>query len=128
MSLVRFNEDLNRLMLVAKEAKARQYAVTWGGQTRIFGAQRLTNGINLAAEFPANPFSANFAAVDAAVAAKQAYETGQIKQGFHGAEGKTNIEAVVSSTERERAPLVAAIKDAFKPVAHTIRITAVAGR
>jgi len=96
--------------------------VTWGGNTKQFSAQQLRKGINLAAEFPLNPFSEAFARVDAAVAAKQAFETKQIKQIFHGDEGKKDMNVAVTRTEQERAPLAGAIKSAFLPVTHTIRI------
>ncbi len=39
---------------------------------------------SLAAEFPSNPFSAAFAKVDAAVAAKQDYETKEVQKLFRG--------------------------------------------
>jgi len=58
------------------------------------------------------------------VAAKQTYETRQIKMEFHGAEGKTNILAVVDRTEKAREPLVEAVGAAFVPVTHTIKIEA----
>lgn len=60
MTLVPFNQDLNRLMLVVKHGKASQYQITWGGESKTFPAEQLAQGINLAAEFPANPFSAAF--------------------------------------------------------------------
>ena len=61
--------------------------------------------------------------MDAAVAAKQAYETEQIKKRFRSAEAKTDMEAVAARTESEREPLAAAIKAAFVPVTHTLKIT-----
>ena len=60
--------------------------------------------------------------MDAAVAAKQAYETKQIKQSFRSPEAKTDMEGVAARTEREREPLAAAIRAAFVPVTHTIKI------
>jgi lysophospholipase L1-like esterase len=123
-ALVPFDQELNRFMLVAKNGKAANYRVTWGGASMTFTADQLRRGVNLVAEFPANPFSEAFARVDAAVAAKQAYETKQIKQVFHGAEGKADMEAAVKQTEAERAPLAAAIQSARVPVTHTITITA----
>jgi len=122
--LVPFNQDLNRLMLVVTHAKAPRYKVTWGDQTLTFSSERLAKGVNLAQEFPRNPFSPAFARVDAAVAAKQEYETKQIKDVFHGKEGKADMDAAVARTEQERAPLVAAIRSAFVPVTHTITISA----
>ena len=124
LELIPFNQDLNRFMLVAKHAKAALYRVTWGSSSKVFTAEQLSRGINLAAEFPANPFDEAFSRVDAAVAAKQAYETKQVKQIFHGNDGKADMESAVNLTEAERAPLAAAIQAAFVPVTHTITITA----
>jgi len=84
----------------------------------------LARGVNLAEEFPTNPFSEAFAKVDAAVAAKQAYETKQIKQIFRSPEAKTDMDDLVALTETERRLLVEAIKSAFMPVTHTITIAA----
>ncbi|HEX4265408.1 MAG TPA: SGNH/GDSL hydrolase family protein [Verrucomicrobiae bacterium] len=124
-TLVPFNEDLNRLMLVVKNAGAKEYQVTWGDETKTFTGEQLTQGINLAVEFPANPFTAAFAKVDAAVAAKQAYETKEIKDIFHhhGNESLTeHTDKVVGQAEQDRAPLANAVSAAFVPVTHTIRI------
>jgi len=124
LALIPFNRELNRLMLVVNDAKAKAYRVTWGDQNKVFTGAQLGGGINLAEEFPLNPFGAGFSRVDSAVAAKQAYETKQIKQMFHGPEGKADMEAVAAKTESEREPLAQAIKAAFAPVTHTIRIEA----
>jgi len=53
--------------------------MTWGGQSRTYSAVQLSRGVNLAADFPDNPFADSFNRVDRAVAAKQAYETRQVK-------------------------------------------------
>ncbi len=124
MALVPFGQELNRLVLVVRGGSAASYQVTWGEQSRSYPAAALAMGVNLAEDFPVNPFSPAFARVDAAVAAKQAYETKQIKDVFHGAEGRAGIEAAATRTEAERAPLAAAIAAALVPVAHTIRISA----
>jgi len=124
MALVPFNHDLNRLMLVAKNGKAANYRVTWGSVSKTFTAAQLAQGVNLAEEFPCNPFDEAFAKVDVAVAVKQAYETGQIKKSFRSPEAKTNMDAVVARTEEERAPLAAAVEAAFVPVTHVIKIEA----
>ena len=124
MTLIPFNQDLNRLTLVAKNGKAGKYKVTWGAESRIFSAAQLAQGVNLADNFAVNPFSEAFKKVDAAVGAKQNYETTQIKNIFHGAEGKADMEAAVKKTEAARAPLAEAIKTAFVPVTHTILIEA----
>jgi lysophospholipase L1-like esterase len=124
MSLVPFNQDLNRLTLIVKGAKAKSYEVTWGAASRTYSAEQLGKGVNLAMDFEKNPFSETFAAVDQAVAKKQEYETEQIKKYFHGEAGKADMENTVNDTEQARSPLVAAIKAAFVPVTHTITITA----
>jgi lysophospholipase L1-like esterase len=149
MTLIPFNQTLNRLTLVAKTAKAKSYKITWGNETRSYTAEQLTRGVNLAADFAANPFSDAFKKVDDAVLAKQSYETKQVKQIFNDlmkgrfktaadikdpeikelfamrdAAGKLDREAIVKATEAKRAPLAAAIKAAFVPVTHTIKITA----
>jgi hypothetical protein len=124
MTLIPFNTELNRLTLVAKNAKPGVYKVTWGDESRTYTSDRLAHGVNLAEEFPENPFSAAFARVDAAVAARQAYETRQIKQSFRSKQAKADMEAVAAQTEKEREPLAQAIKAAFVPVTHTIKIEA----
>ncbi|HZI32472.1 MAG TPA: hypothetical protein VFF11_09020, partial [Candidatus Binatia bacterium] len=108
------------------------YQVTWGGESKTFSAEQLVQGVNLAAEFPANPFSAAFAKVDAAVAAKQAYETREMKNLFRHTEAKhpsmeqitAHTDEIVSGTEKEHDALAAAVRSAFVPVTHVITITA----
>jgi lysophospholipase L1-like esterase len=125
MSLVPFNSELNRLMLRVKNIGKPHCQVIWGGTTNTYTADQLSGGINLANEFAVNPFSEAFQKVDAAVALKQAYETRQIKTSFHSAEAQTNMTAVVTRTEAERAPLVEAMKTAFVPVRHVVRLVPV---
>jgi len=122
MTLVPFNRELNRFMLVAKNGSAARYTVTWGETSKSYSAAQLGVGVNLADEFVQNPFSAAFAKVDAAVAAKQEYETRQIKVLFHGPEAQSDMAAVEKFTERFRKPLAAAVHGAFVPVTHTIKI------
>jgi len=122
MTLIPFNQELNHLILIAKNGTAANYQVAWGAQTKSFSAEQLARGVNLPAEFPSNPFSAAFAKVDTTVAAKQAYETKQIKEAFRSPEAKSDMEGVAARTEQERQPLAQAIKAAFVPVTHTIRI------
>ena len=124
MALVPFNEDLNRFVLVAKGGTAANYKVTWGDETKTYTAAQLARGVNLAADFVVNPFSVAFEKVDAAVAAKQDYETRQIKTLFHGPEGRADMAATVALTEKVRAPMAAAIAKAYAPVQHSIRIVA----
>jgi hypothetical protein len=123
MALVPFNQDLNRLILVVNDTSAGTYKVTWGQTSREYAATDLAKGVNLAADFPVNPFSDAFKAVDEAVAKKQAFETDQIKNQFHGDAGKSDMEGTVAKTEAQRMALVSAIHSAFVPVTHTITIT-----
>jgi len=147
MTLVPFNQELNRLVLKVKNGAAEKYKVTWGSESRTYSAKDLASGVNLAEDFPNNPFSEAFAKVDKAVATKQSYETKQIKSIFHGlsqnknaedikdpevkrlyalrnAEGKWDKDQLAEETEKTRTPLAQAIKDAFVPVTHTIKIQA----
>ncbi|PWU08871.1 MAG: hypothetical protein C5B50_28765 [Verrucomicrobia bacterium] len=124
--LVSFDPDLNRLMLVGKGGKAQHYTVIWAGEAKTIRAEQLARGVNLVELFPnINPFCQAFGRVDGAVAAKQAFETKEIKELFRSSDAKNDMEGVASRSEQERAKLVAAIKEAFVPVVHRIRIEAV---
>jgi len=122
MTLVPFNKDLNRFVLVAKNGKAAKYRVSWGSESKTFSSDELAHGINLAEEFPNNPFGEAFAKVDSAVARKQAFETKQIKQLFRSPGAKIDMEGVAAESEKERTPLAEAIHEAFVPVTHNIKI------
>jgi lysophospholipase L1-like esterase len=124
MTLVPFNTDLNRFLLVVRNAPAGRYVITWGGTSKTYTAEELAQGINLAADFEMNPFSEAFKRVDDAVAKKQTYETRQVKDLFHGPEGQADMAMTAALTEKARAPLAAAISAAFVPVRHTIAIKA----
>jgi hypothetical protein len=124
MALVPFNQELNRLNLLVKNPNAARYTVTWGGKSKSFSGGQLAEGVNLAAEFDVNPFSDAFNKVDAAVAAKQNYETRQIKELFHGPEGRADADETADVTEKARAPLAKAIHTAFVPVTHTLTVKA----
>lgn len=82
----------------------------------------MSKGIRLADRFERNPFSPYFEKVDAAVLAKQSYETKQVKQIFHGEAGKKDFAKAVEETELERKPLADAVKQAVVPVEHQIKI------
>ncbi len=122
MALVPFNQELNRFVLVIKSGSSTKFRVTWGAENHTYTAEQLAKGINLAEEFPVNPLSEAFNRVDAAVQAKQNYETRQIKDLFHGPEGRVDIAATAELTEKARAPLANAIWELMTPVAHTIKI------
>ena len=122
-ALVPFYQELNRLTLIVTNGSAPRYRIQWGRHANDYSANELSRGINLADEFAENPFSEPFGNVDRAVAAKQAFETQQIQRVFHSKEFQSQADELVAKTEKERAILVNAIRDAFMPVTHTITIT-----
>ena len=129
MTLVPFNHELNRLMLVVKDLTTNNYQVNWGNESRVFAAAQLAQGINLAEDFPNNPFNSAFAQVDAAVTAKQGYETTEVKDLFRNTNHNSSTEAIVAETdkvvekaEEDHDALAAEVRSAFVPVTHTITI------
>ncbi len=122
MSLVPFNQKLNRLTLKVQGIEGKTAKVTWGQKTKEVNVGELASGVNLTELFEETPFHTAFAAVDAAVLAKQTYETHQVKKVFHGDEGKKDFAKAVEETEAKRQPLAEAIKATFKPVEHEIKI------
>ena len=129
-----FNQDLNRLMLTAT-GPAASYKVTWGKTSKTYTADQLKSGINLAAEFVDNPFSAPFAAVNNAVQAKQNVETQLIKGPLHSLPGIPGIlpdeptvapavNAIISAIVKHETALNEQVRAAVKPVTHTLTIEA----
>jgi lysophospholipase L1-like esterase len=118
LELVPFQEELGQFELQVTGIATKFVDITWGKVTRKFTAGELKAGINLAAEFPDNPFSQPFAKADEAVAALQEYETQQIKTIFRVAKP----DEVAWSTERVRSALLANAKGQLRPVTHTITI------
>ena len=100
------------------------YRVKWGEQSKDFSAEQLKNGINLPVEFLINPFTAQFNKVAEAVAAKQAFETDEIKKKFRSLEATTDLAAVTAEAEKTRSELVTRINASFQPVVHTLSIQA----
>jgi lysophospholipase L1-like esterase len=74
-----FNQDLNRLTLKVKNLPGDKAKVTWGKETKEFTKEQLQAGINLAAEFSKTPFDEAFQTLLQAIAVKQNFETGAIK-------------------------------------------------
>lgn len=122
MTLVPFHQELNRFVLKIVNGNAAKWKVTWGEQSKEFSGEALQKGILLADEFPNNPFSGAFQKVDERVLAKQAFETKQVKELFHSQRANGEFAQIVSETEKERSGLVAAIRESFKPVTHSIKI------
>lgn len=126
MTLVPFNEKLNRWTLRVRNLNSPMALVRWGDQSKSFTRDELASGVNLADQFVDNPFSQAFRRVDDAVAAKQAFETVQIKKIFHGKRGRADIETAATETEAQRAGLLEAIDAAMVPMTHEIQVTPMA--
>ncbi|MFN7772654.1 MAG: SGNH/GDSL hydrolase family protein [Planctomycetota bacterium] len=122
MSLIPFSESLNRFLLKVVGTNGKQVRVTWGDSVQVFSSDEAAQGIRLADRFEKNPFSPYFDKIDAAVLAKQTYETKQVKQIFHGEAGNKDFAKAVEDTEAERKPLADAIRQAIVPVEHQIKI------
>ena len=133
LPFIPFNADLNRLTLVVRNADSANLKVNWGGQSKTFSREALERGVNLAAEFIPNPFNEAFASVDAAVQAKEEYETEMIrytfgslrsfKKMFNGdAESIAAVDVLEKKSVEKWEKLDKAVKASFKPVTHAIRI------
>ena len=129
-----FNEELNRLTLVAKGVDAaKKYRVTWGAANHEFNGAELAKGVNLAAAFADNPFSEAFKKVDAVVRHQQNFETNLTKQMLHGlgqirAElpgDQATVDAVVEKLAARDKVRADASRAAVEPVTHTVKIEVV---
>jgi lysophospholipase L1-like esterase len=129
-----FNKDLNRYKLVVTNMLESSADVTWGDKTKNFTKAELEAGVNLAAEFMNNPFSAPFAAIDRVVAAKQSRETNTIKRTITNFRGLLNdfpddkeladaLTVIRTKLFAQNAKDAANARAAVKPVTHTIKIT-----
>lgn len=127
MTLVPFNERFNQFKLIVDGLEHSSAAIRWGESSKTFTRDELSRGVNLADVFEINPFSDAFSRVDQAVAAKQAFETEQIKRVLHGKRGRTDLGAAIRETESERTKFVEQIIASRVPVEHEIVITPVDG-
>jgi hypothetical protein len=103
----------------------------------MFTREQLEKGINLAAEFSRTPFDEPFAALSAAVADKQAYETMMIKQlvtDFQkipdigtDAEAQAAVSVLNDRLMRRWKQLEAKVRERLVPVKHSITIAPLAG-
>ena len=124
LALVPFDDELNRFVLKLEAPAAASYDVTWGEATKTYSADQLKQGVNLAKDFENHPLLPAFKKVWDAVAAKQDYETRQIKSLVHGPEGAADREATFALTEKARAKFAKAIADTKQPAEHVITVTA----
>lgn len=128
-----FNQDLNRLMLVVKDAGSGKVKVTWGNASKEFDGGELQKGINLAAEFLDNPFSEPFRRVEDQIRRKQDLETPMVKETINQiphvvqwaptAKEALN-EAAAKAIESDRG-LSDALTVSVVPVEHTIKIATI---
>lgn len=130
LECVPFNEELNRFQLVVKNLSEAHATVKWGPIKKDFTAEQLAVGINLAAEFPDNPFNESFAKVEAAVKAQQAFETPGTKIYLHSLPAwslhhpdekdlLTQLQFIVVEKSRN---LAANARSEFRPVRHTLEV------
>lgn len=131
LPLIPFHNELNRFMLVVKGLSSAGARVTWGAATKEFSKHELAKGVNLAAEFPDNPFSERFAEVDAAVMRKQAFETVMVKEldlarigALLGPDDEVTgaLELLKTKFQAKHKELQAAIREIRTPVRHSIEV------
>lgn len=130
-----FNQDLNRLTLKVKNLGAAKAKVTWGAVSKDFTREQLEAGVNLAAEFPATPFDAQFAKLVGAVGQKQNFETSMIKglvtnfrQFANDAKADPELakafDTVRTKLQSRQQALDAEARKTLVPVKHTLTVTA----
>jgi len=127
-----FQQDFNRLTLIVTNLKTEKAKVTWGKESKTFTHGQLESGVNLAAEFPNNPFSAAFQKVDDRVREKQEFETQMIKSHYRSLnalaamadddESKAAVTLLRKKLPERHAKLAEAVKAAVAPVQHTIEV------
>jgi lysophospholipase L1-like esterase len=134
LPFVPFNQDLNRFTLQVTGLDSPKAEVVWGEERREFTKEQLAAGVNLAAEFTKTPFDQAFARLQAAVAAKQGFETFMIKQivtdfrlipGIEGDEEARKAADVLSRKLMARwEELDKAARSQVVPVRHTVTVKA----
>ena len=128
MTLVPFNRDFNRMILRVTGLAAPRYRVAWMDQQNryeewhIHSAAELGGGINLAEEFHLNPFSIMFNRIHDLIYQKQVIESNETWHTWE-MEDKPATEGL-AECESQRSELLEAIKQAFIPVTHNIRMEA----
>jgi lysophospholipase L1-like esterase len=126
MTLVPFNQRFNQMTLKVTGATASRYRVAWTNAQNMldewhnYTRLELEAGVNLADDFQRNPFSNLFHRIDDLVFQKQGIESSITWHGWEG-EGRPAAEGL-AEYEARREDLRKAIKCAFVPVTHNIRI------
>lgn len=129
MTLVPFNQKLNRMILKVTGLTAPCYRVAWMNQQNMleewhaYTASQLTESINLAEDFHLNPFTVPFNRINDLIFQKQTIESNET---WHVWESESRTEAeALAEYEAQRECLLKAIKQNFVPVTHNIRIEAI---
>jgi len=126
-----FNEQLNRLVLVAKNIDAdAECKVTWGDASRQYMGAELAEGINLAADFLDNPFSEPFRRSEQVIAKQQEFETRLTKSLLHRIpeylryvpDAKQELHIVVEKLCKKDKEMSEASSASAVPVRHSIKI------
>lgn len=135
LPFIDFQERFNNFKLEVKNLPSGKAEVQWGNQKKVFTADQLKKGINLAAEFTVNPFSANFNKIYNLTGVKQNFETWAVKNLITQ---KRNLKryqmdkkldgdfAKISSVLLDRqAEYAKQVQAAHVPVKHVIKVTPV---
>lgn len=128
-----FNADLNRFMLKVTGLESQYAKITWGSETKTIDARDLAAGVNLAAEFPNNPFVEPFKKVEKLIRDQQNFETPAVKEIIHSLprwketmpEDADILEKIRTDVMTKQQKLSAQARAAVVPVTHTIKIEAV---
>lgn len=129
-----FNHELNRFILKVANLASARATVSWGSQSKEFTKEQLAAGINLAAEFSATPFDANFEAYLANLAGKQQFETVLIKElvtRFRAFDGDAKADPEIAAAfatlgqklSARQAILDTKAREALAPVKHGLKVT-----
>ncbi len=133
LPFISFNRELNRFILIVKNLEKSEAKVEWGDVTKAFKREQLERGINLAEEFPENPFSGPFRIIREEIIKKEVYETEIIKKYITGipkmladpeqAKNKDEITAKRAALWTEWEKKQSSIPALVVPVKHIISIT-----
>jgi lysophospholipase L1-like esterase len=129
MTLVPFNQDFNRMILKVAGTTAPRNRLIWTNQKNmldewhIYTDAELYAGVNLTDDFHRNPFSAQFRRIEDLIFQKQLIESNMTWHSWES-EGKSAGDGL-AEYEAQRTELLKAIKRAFTPVTHNIRLEAI---
>jgi len=124
LALTKFDEELNRFMLVVKMRGRELHCGLGRGDEDVYG-RATPRRYQPRRRVRGKPVHGRLRSRGCRRGRKAGLrnETDQANLPRH--EGKDDMAAAVERTEKEREPLVAAIKAAFTPVTHTLRIVEV---